>query len=158
MVRDPVYSESTPGTVMSVPKGGGAPKVLASGQGNPNGIGQAHVAYSAVPDEDADAHTVLLLDERERRRKSFMLVSTSLAVFFIAAVVALELALAIGIRPTVALRPNFDRSNEPTSVIGPFRRSRCCNVKSETEPLRTWPNRQPPQHHAQARARRHNRR
>ncbi|WP_231102035.1 hypothetical protein, partial [Mycobacterium avium] len=70
------------------------------------GEGKANVAYSAVPDDDAEAKTLIDLDERARRRKSLLLVSSTLAVIFIAAVVALEIALAISIRPTVALRPS----------------------------------------------------
>ena len=65
-----------------------------------------NVAYSAVPDEEADAQTLIGLDERGQRRRSFLLVGSTLAVIFITAVVALEIALAIGIRPTVALRPS----------------------------------------------------
>ncbi len=68
--------------------------------------GRANVAYSAVPDEEADAQTVIGLDESAQRRKSVLLVGSTLAVIFIAAVVALEIALAISIRPTVALRPS----------------------------------------------------
>ncbi|ORA96500.1 hypothetical protein BST30_28610, partial [Mycobacterium mantenii] len=68
--------------------------------------GKTNVAYSAVADDDADAKTLIGLDERARRRKSLLLVSSTLAVIFIAAVVALEIALAISIRPTVALRPS----------------------------------------------------
>lgn len=68
--------------------------------------GRLNVAYSAVPDEDANAQTTIGLDERTQRRKSVLLVSSTLAVIFISAVVALEIALAISIRPTVALRPS----------------------------------------------------
>ena len=68
--------------------------------------GEANVAYSALRDEDPDTKTVIGLDERTRRRKSVLLVSSTVAVIFIAAVVALEIALAISIRPTVALRPS----------------------------------------------------
>ncbi len=71
-----------------------------------DGKGPGNVAYSAVPDDDADAQTVLRPDEDAQRRKSILLVGSSLAVIFITAVVALEIALAIGIRPTVALRPD----------------------------------------------------
>ena len=46
------------------------------------------------------------LDEGVSRRRPMLLLGSSLAVIFISAVVALEIALAIGIRPTVALRPN----------------------------------------------------
>ncbi|SPM39011.1 Mycobacterium numidiamassiliense ORFan, partial [Mycobacterium numidiamassiliense] len=68
--------------------------------------GSTNVAYSAVPDEDAEAHTAMVLHERAQRRKSVLLVSSVLAVIFTSAVVALEIALAISIRPTVALRPS----------------------------------------------------
>jgi hypothetical protein len=68
--------------------------------------GKPNVAYSAVEDEDTEAQTVVGLDERAQRRKSLLLVGSTVAVIFITAVVALEIALAISIRPTVALRPN----------------------------------------------------
>jgi hypothetical protein len=78
--------------------------------------GKPNVAYSAVPDEDADAHTVVGLDESAQRRKSVLLVGSTLAVIFISAVVALEIALAISIRPTVALRPSPDEN-----IVAPTR-------------------------------------
>jgi len=85
--------------------------------------GEANVAYSALPDEDAEAHTVIGLDEAAQRRKSFLLVGSTLAVIFISAVVALELALAISIRPTVALRPspneNIVAPAQPAPVPAP---------------------------------------
>ena len=68
--------------------------------------GEPDVAYSAVPDDDDEAHTVIGLDESTQRRKSILLVGSTLAVIFISAVVALEIALAISIRPTVAMRPS----------------------------------------------------
>jgi hypothetical protein len=68
--------------------------------------GKPNVAYSAVPDDDAEAHTVIGLDESTQRRKSILLVGSTLAVIFISVVVVLEIALAISIRPTVALRPS----------------------------------------------------
>lgn len=74
------------------------------------GKGRAGVAYSAVPDEDADAQTSIGLDEAAQRRKSILLVGSTLAVIFITVVVALEIVLAISIRPTVALRPNPDEN------------------------------------------------
>jgi hypothetical protein len=70
------------------------------------GKGEPDVAYSAVPDDDDEAHTVIGLDESTQRRKSILLVGSTLAVIFISAVVALEIALAISIRPTVAMRPS----------------------------------------------------
>jgi hypothetical protein len=78
--------------------------------------GKDNVAYSAVADEDADANTGLAdqaddagEEESASRRRPVMLLGSALAVIFISVVVALEIALAIGIRPTVALRP---RPNE----------------------------------------------
>jgi hypothetical protein len=65
-----------------------------------------NVAYSAVRDEDAEAQTVIGLDESAQRRRSLLLVGSTLTVIFVSAVVALEIALAISIRPTVALRPS----------------------------------------------------
>ncbi|HEY2449027.1 MAG TPA: hypothetical protein VGI49_09435, partial [Mycobacterium sp.] len=70
------------------------------------GKAKSNVAYSAVADEDADAETVIGLDEKVERRKNVLFVSSALAVIFITVVVALEIALAIGIRPTVAMRPS----------------------------------------------------
>ncbi len=67
--------------------------------------GKPNVAYSAVDDEDAEAHTTIGMEDTQRR-KSVLLVGSTLAVIFISAVVALEIVLAIGIRPTVALRPS----------------------------------------------------
>ena len=78
--------------------------------------GKANVAYSAVPDEDTETQTVIGPDQSAQRRKSVLLVGSTLAVIFISAVVALEIALAIGIRPTVALRPS---PNE--NIIAPTR-------------------------------------
>ncbi len=72
--------------------------------------GADNVAYSAVPDEDADPQSVIVGSaddvEDQARRRSALLLGSTLAVIFISAVVALEIALAIGIRPTVALRPS----------------------------------------------------
>ncbi len=72
--------------------------------------GEDDVAYSAVPDEDAEAPTALieklfLPEESQPRRRPVLLVGSGLAVAGISAVIALEIALAIGIRSTVALQP-----------------------------------------------------
>jgi hypothetical protein len=66
--------------------------------------GKPNVAYSAVPDEDAEERTVIGLDETAQRRKSALLVGSTLAVISIPSVAAL--VLAISIRPTAALRPS----------------------------------------------------
>jgi uncharacterized membrane protein YgcG len=70
------------------------------------------LAYSAVPDEDAEANTVVVHplvedpSDASPPRRPVLLVSSVLAVVFVTAALALEIALALGIRPTVALRPN----------------------------------------------------
>ena len=62
-----------------------------------------------VRDEDADSPTVVMgapvrLDDGHARRRPVLLLGSGLAVAGIAAVVALEIALAVGIRTTVALQ------------------------------------------------------
>ncbi len=71
------------------------------------------LAYSAAPDDEADAHTGVVHagvgDEDDidggRTRRPLVLVGSALAVVFVTAALALEIALALGIRPAVALRP-----------------------------------------------------
>ncbi|OCB33921.1 hypothetical protein A5676_02625 [Mycobacterium malmoense] len=74
--------------------------------------GDDELAYSAVPDEDAESPTVVieklfLPEESQERRRPALLIGSGLAVAGISAVLALEIALAIGIRTTgtVALQP-----------------------------------------------------
>ena len=69
------------------------------------------LAYSAAPDDEADAQTGVVdvdaqddVDARQARRP-LVLVGSALAVVFVSATLALEIALALGIRPAVALRP-----------------------------------------------------
>ncbi len=80
-------------------------------------LGEDDLAYSAVPDEDADAHTMVRDElgdqhfesiehfESEPERRRLVLVGSILAVVFVAAALSLEVALALGIRPSVALLP-----------------------------------------------------
>ncbi|QUR67124.1 DUF7159 family protein [Mycobacterium spongiae] len=73
--------------------------------------GQAPVAYSDIADDDSDADTIHVdTDPAERdtqqRRKSLLLASGALGMICITAAVALELAVALKARPTVALLPN----------------------------------------------------
>ncbi|WP_279626954.1 DUF7159 family protein, partial [Mycobacterium parascrofulaceum] len=74
--------------------------------------GDDELAYSAVPDEDAESPTVVIEklfmpEESQERRRPALLIGSGLAVAGISAVLALEIALAIGIRTTgtVALQP-----------------------------------------------------
>jgi hypothetical protein len=80
-------------------------------------LGEDDLAYSLVPDEDADAPTVLIdvvqgrtADRSQPRRRPVLLLGSGVAVVGITAVVALEIALAIGIRTTVALQPSPNQS------------------------------------------------
>jgi hypothetical protein len=74
-------------------------------------FGEADLAYSAAPDEEADAPTGVAEIatehdfEANQRRRPLLLVGSALAVVFVSAALALEIALALGIRPAVALRP-----------------------------------------------------
>jgi hypothetical protein len=72
------------------------------------------LAYSAAPDQEADAATGVVEiaeaateDEFDtsQRPKPLMLVGSALAVVVVSAALALEIALALGIRPAVSLRP-----------------------------------------------------
>jgi hypothetical protein len=74
-------------------------------------LAEDDLAYSAVPDEEAAANTVLLdrtADEHlggSAERRPLLLVGTALAVVVVTAALALEVSLALGIRPSVALLP-----------------------------------------------------
>jgi hypothetical protein len=74
-------------------------------------LGEEDLAYSAVPDEEAEVHTVaqdVVPEEHldhEPERRPLALVGSILAVVFVAAALSLEVALALGIRPSVALLP-----------------------------------------------------
>jgi len=74
-------------------------------------LGQDDLAYSAVPDEEADAHTAvheaLAVDDLDgqRQRGPLVLVGSILAVLLVAAALSLEVTLALGIQPSVALLP-----------------------------------------------------
>jgi hypothetical protein len=72
------------------------------------------LAYSAAPDQEADAQTgVVDIGEAaseddfdtSQRRRPLMLAGSALAVVVVSAALALEIALAMGMRPAVALRP-----------------------------------------------------
>ncbi|MGF2950969.1 DUF7159 family protein, partial [Mycobacterium sp. THU-M116] len=72
--------------------------------------GRDDLAYSAVTDEDAEAPTSCgegrsASDTAQPRRRPALLIGSWLAVAGISAVLALEIAMAIGIRTTVALQP-----------------------------------------------------
>ncbi|MGC1740372.1 DUF7159 family protein, partial [Mycobacterium sp.] len=74
-------------------------------------LGEEDLAYSAVPDEEAEAHTAALAEITDEHhdggseRRPLLLVGSVLAVVVVAAFLSLEVALALGIRPSVALLP-----------------------------------------------------
>ena len=113
----PLFSSSTAARAYAQDPGTGAvnPHLLAPGYFDvPAGVdaGDGALAYSAVPDEFADAYTgaqtsatrVVGADYRERR--SFTLLGSALAAIFIVGVAALVVSLAISIRPTAGVRPD----------------------------------------------------
>jgi hypothetical protein len=115
----PLFASSTAALAYALDPGTGAINPYAVSPGYlaapdvPLGttLGEDDLAYSAVPDEDADAHTIaqeVLSDEHvesEPERRPLVLVGSILAVIFVAAALSLEVALALGIRPSVALLP-----------------------------------------------------
>ncbi len=117
----PLFASSTAALAYALDPGTGAVDPYAVSPGYlaapdvPLGttLGEDDLAYSAVPDEDADAHTVahaqdVVSDvhfESEPERRPLVLVGSILAVVFVAAALSLEVALALGIRPSVALLP-----------------------------------------------------
>jgi hypothetical protein len=74
--------------------------------------GDGALAYSAVPDDLADAYTgerpaaTGFVDVAEGERRSFGLVGSVLAGIFIVGVAALVVSLAVAIRPTAGVRPD----------------------------------------------------
>jgi hypothetical protein len=113
----PLFASSTAAMAYAQDPGTGAvdPYVLPeylSGSGVSTGdeLCDGDLAYSAVRDEDADAPTVVMgapvgPEDSQPRRRPILLLGSGLAVAGITAVLALEIALAVGIRSTVALQP-----------------------------------------------------
>jgi hypothetical protein len=104
----PLFASSTAAQAYALDHGAGyptqyrVPYLIADDK-----AGIDNVAYSAVPDDlAADKADDVDQDEIPSRRRPILLLGSSLSVVIISAVVALEIALAITIRPTVALRPS----------------------------------------------------
>ena len=112
----PLFVSSTAARAYAQDPGTGAVMPFAVGPGylrRPAGADAADaLAYSAVPDDFADAYTgahtaatgVVGADYPERR--SFELIGSALAAIFIVGVAALVVSLAITIRPTAGVRPD----------------------------------------------------
>src|ERR1700727_440970 len=115
----PLFASSTAALAYAQDPGTGAVDLFAVSPGYlvapdvPFGteLGEEDLAYSAVPDEEAEVHTVaqdVVSEEHldhEPERRPLVLVGSILAVVFVAAALSLEVALALGIRPSVALLP-----------------------------------------------------
>ena len=112
----PLFVSSTAARAYAQDPGTGAidPFAVAPGYfevpGNTDS-GDGALAYSAVPDDFADAYTgehnaaTELVGADYRERRSFGLVGSVLAAVFIVGVAALVVSLAIAIRPTAGVRP-----------------------------------------------------
>src|SRR5271163_3611834 len=112
----PLFASSTAALAYAQDPGTGAvdPHALPEYLAGPylsagNDFGDDEFAYSLVADDDADAPTVVI-NTIQPRRKPVLLLGSAAAVVAISAVVALEIALAIGIRTTVALQPSPNES------------------------------------------------
>jgi hypothetical protein len=74
-------------------------------------LNEEDLAYSALPDDEAQAHTVAVEMPRDElfdggsERRPLVLLGSMLAVVVVAAALSLEVALALGVRPSVALLP-----------------------------------------------------
>jgi hypothetical protein len=100
--NSPLFASSTVARAYALDTGADRPQYPIPCVAADNKAGIDNVAYSAVQDEPQDAN----IDDDMSRRRSMLLVGSSLSVVVISAVVALEIALAMSIRPTVALRPS----------------------------------------------------
>ncbi len=120
----PLFSSSTAALAYAQDPGTGAidPYAVAPGYFDvaaDGGSGEPALAYSAVPDDDADdytavadadafatgAYTRLRAAPEQGGRRSLVLVVSAVAAILVVAVSALVVALAISMRPTAAVRP-----------------------------------------------------
>jgi hypothetical protein len=120
----PLFESSTAALAYAQDPGTGAidPYAVAPGYlevADRAGLGGEALAYSAVPDEEADAFTAVgdqqdyaagafadaSADRRAQGRRPLWLAASAVAAVFVVGVVALVIALAISMRPTVGVRP-----------------------------------------------------
>jgi hypothetical protein len=76
----------------------------------PAGSGSGELAYSAVADDETGLYRDVDADLGEQRGRKPLLVAISVTAIFLGGVVALALALALGIRPHVEQRPSISRN------------------------------------------------
>jgi hypothetical protein len=121
----PLFSSSTAALAYAQDPGTGAinPYAVAPGYFDvavDGASGEQALAYSAVPDEDANAYTALAGEEpfptgtytgittaipQDGGRRPLVLVVSAVAAIFVVAAAVLVVALAISMRPTAAVRP-----------------------------------------------------
>ncbi|ORX21992.1 hypothetical protein AWC32_21050 [Mycobacterium xenopi] len=115
----PLFASSTAALAYAQDPGTGAVDPYAVSPGYlavPTGPAEQGLAYSAVPDEEADVYTLAAGEDagltaavtEQPSRKPFLVVIGVLTIFVVG-VVALVLSLAISIRPHVNERPNMGR-------------------------------------------------
>lgn len=112
----PLFVSSTAARAYAQDPGTGAVLPYVAGAGYydvPAGADAADaLAYSAVPDDYADAYTAArtgatgVVDAEYPEHRSFKLIGSALAAIFVVGVAALVVSLAVTIRPTAAVRPN----------------------------------------------------
>jgi uncharacterized membrane protein YgcG len=121
----PLFSSSTAALAYAQDPGTGAINPLAVAPGYfdvavDGASGEQALAYSAVPDEDADAYTAVadgqelptgtytgaIAIPRDGGRRPLFLVASAVAAIFVVGAAALVVALAVSMRPTSAVRPN----------------------------------------------------
>ncbi|HEY1842176.1 MAG TPA: hypothetical protein VGG53_18500 [Mycobacterium sp.] len=120
----PLFSSSTAALAYAQDPGTGFinPYAIAPGYfdvATDNASGEQALAYSAVPDEDANAYTAFAGDEdfgtgtytgvapvpKEGGRRPLVLVASAVVAIFVVGAAALLVALAVSMRPTAGVRP-----------------------------------------------------
>ncbi|MGB6208311.1 MAG: hypothetical protein WBF82_15275, partial [Mycobacterium sp.] len=121
----PLFSSSTAALAYAQDPGTGAidPFAVAPGYfdvANVAATGEQALAYSAVPDEEADAYTAAVGEggfptgsytgaiaiPKDGGRRPLVLVVSAVVAIFVVAAAALVVALAVSMRPTSAVRPD----------------------------------------------------
>ena len=92
----------------------GAPRTVAMPYPQDPSTAARGLAYSAEADSETDpalgAHRELAADPREQRSRKFVAAVVGATVIFVGGVVALALALAVGIRPHAEQRPDLNKN------------------------------------------------
>jgi hypothetical protein len=120
----PLFSSSTAALAYAKDPGTGAINSYAIAPGyfdiaTDSATGEQALAYSAVPDDDADAYTAFVDESdfgtgtytgvvdtpHDGGRRPFVLITSAVAAIFVVGAAALLVAMAISMRPTASVRP-----------------------------------------------------